>query len=256
MAKQNKYMKKKYKKNKRKTEALSKRVKKLEKLTEETVNRSFWYNFETHDATLNAGLVVQDPFLLNDITNTEISVGVPTENSYGKRLGPSIMVTRLNMIIKLRFASTELANRWQRIRCILFKLPFDFQNQAGVSQPMPIASDILELTVGTDKVGKTNAYYKKNSLLTYKVIKDSTCMLSNFQVRANPPDYNPNPNNIKYIKWDMPFPDGLKVEYDTNGNVKCNQYRLLIVSENDVDNIDTQTQCPSVNFLTRVNYVM
>lgn len=256
MAKQNKYMKKKYKKNKTKTQALTKRVKKLEKLTEEVVNRSFIYNYGTEDAALNSGLVVQDPFLLRSIHNVDVSTGVPSEVSYGKRLGPSILVTRLNMLLKLRFASTLVANRWQRIRCILFKIPPHFTSQAGASEPIPLASDILEMTVGTDKVGKTNAYYKKNSQLTYSIIKDKTCMLSNNLVRENPNAYNPNPNNIKYIEWNLSFKDGIKIDYDQYGHPKNDQYRLLIVSENDVDSQDTFTQCPAVNFLSRVNYIM
>jgi hypothetical protein len=250
--------KKKYKKNKKRVSTLAKRVKKLENLTKETVNRSYWYNAETHNETINDGIIVQDPFSLGLISVKDDSSTLPNEVAYGERVGPSIMITNMNIKIKMRFSNPLALCKWQRIRVIMFRIPPTYTTQANSQQPFPIPSDILELTVGVNHVGKTNAYYAKNSKLTYKIIKDRTFMLHQpYGVVNTPPSYSSIGvgSNYRICEFNFKFPKGKTIEYDENGNPKNGLYRLLLISENDTSDVAHEQECPSVSFMTRVNYI-
>jgi hypothetical protein len=242
------------------TNGLAKRVKKLETLTKNVIDRSWWYNDFVSTTGINSGVVIQDPFSLGLIAVADPASLTPSQTAYGIRIGPKITITRMNMKMRLKFADVLGANRYQRLRVIIFKIPPTFTSGAGVAQPFPLPSDILELTVGVGNVGKTSAYYKKNSKLTYTIIKDQTYMLgcptgvvnSAPSVSALAQIYP----STRFINMNFNFPKGLDITYDSNGNVKHNQYRLLLISENDVDSPDfPSNQCPDVHVMTRTNYI-
>jgi hypothetical protein len=254
-----KYTKKKYKKNKKRTSELAKRVKKLETITQNVVERNYWDNLGSVDQTAEGGTMVQDLFNWENI----IPVGsAPTGHvNYGERLGDKITVTRATIKFQIRYAGTFLQSRFQRCRIIIFRTPELTGSTATSNLYSP--SDILKLNMGD--IDPTIAFNAKDPSQHYTVVYEKVITLGNPQGNAghddrtagnNPSNNYSNNSNYRVFEKSFVFPKGLQITYDENGHVVKNMHRMLVISYNDVTDDQGVVENPDVQFFTRTNYIM
>lgn len=242
-----------YKKN-----SIIKRVKKLENLTKNTAERSYRYNTFSMSNVTDVGEINQDPFDLLSISTIQPPSATSGFTNYGQRIGDRITITNMNIQGKIKFVDTNSANRWCRVRVILFKLSDNTSSVVPAASDAQI-NDILNMSIGQN-VG-CGRYYRKESQVRYNIIKDKIYIVGNklgdssviTPGGGNLLSYS-GYSNCKWFNWNMRFKKGLNIEYDGTGNIRSNQYRLLLVTENDVTG--QANIRPDIHFKTLVNYIM
>ena len=247
-----------FRKRTKKKNTLAKRVKKLENLTQNVVERNYWDNLGSVEQTAEGGTMVQDLFNWNNIIPTGAA---PTGHvNYGERIGDKITITRASIKFQLKYAGTFLQSRFQRVRIIIFRTPQQTGTTPISNEYSPV--DILHLTMGD--IDPTIAFYSKNPNQHYRVVMDKVVTLGNPQGTAGDDrpvttnssnDYGLYPN-YRIIEKSFKFPKGLTLEYDEGGHVTKNQYRMLIISSNDVTDNEGATENPDIHYFCRTNYIM
>lgn len=248
---------------KKKTNQLAKRVKKLETLTKNTVERSYRYNDFSMSQVTSSGLIKQDPFDLKSINTIQPPSNV-TENNQGQRIGDRITLTSCNIQAKMKWADANPANTWCKIRVIIFKLSNNTYNYAPIAPDPPgnttggdaLVQDILNLS--HPNVGQCQAYYRKDGNVKYTIMKDRTYIIGNKLTDANQvqgfAQLTSQYPSCKNLNWTFRFKKGLNVEYDFTNNIRTNQLRMLVITENDsLTGAEIQ---PDIHFKTRINYCM
>lgn len=248
-----KYKRKGFKKN-RKTNQLSKRVKKLEIMTKNVVERNYRYNSFSMSSVTSSGMIKQDPFDLLGISTIQPPGSTAGFVNYGTRIGDRISVTRYNIQAKIQWADTNTTNTWCRVRVILFQLSNNTANNPPTGSDA-LVQDIVNLSEGSN-VGATNAWYRKDGQVKYKILKDRTYTIGNKQTSQLSVGeiYNSQYPPVKYLNWTIKYKNGKNVEYDFTSQIRTGQLRLLVITEND-SSTGAQIQ-PDIHFKTITNYIM
>lgn len=251
-----KYKKRRNFRKKTKTSQLSRRVKKLEKKVANVVEYNHQYSVGSNYNSSPTGITIQDPFSLETINSIEESES-GSKIDYGVRIGPKITLQRARMKIRISFTSALLANRWQSCRLVMFKLGANTAPTYTANNSVA-PSDIIELGIGS-LIGKPHSFYKKNSNVGFTVLKDRLYHVGNKEVSNAQSTiiFGPSPyKNVLNIEWDFKFKNGLTIEYDKDGHVKDNKYKLILLSENDLIGVGMQDDAPEVEWETLINYIM
>lgn len=263
----NKFRKKyRKKRTRKKSTALATRVKKLERLTQNTVERNYWDNYTTIADTADVGQVLHDPFNLEGIQAVGVNVGGnaataagldPTPQglvNYGERIGDTITITRMVAKISLRFNDPQyIPNRWQKVRLIWFKIPpLTAELHGNEYQP----NNILKL----GNIDPTHAFYQKGGDRHFTILSDRVYTLGNpatlHQAGTLPLQASTRFPNYRMITKTFVFKKGLNVVYDSIGNPKSNNIKLLAISYNNEKNQAGEVENPYIEVHTRCNYIM
>lgn len=234
------------------SKSLAKRVNKIEKQIQNVSQKSFKDNTSLLTNHLNVGQIANDPFNMNGI---QLVASNLSATQIGERIGSKIVVYNIMIRGSIKQTSVIQTNRFTRVRLILFKLGGLTASPPISNNPLP--SDILDIP-SSSNVLKTEAFYKKYSDITYRVEWDKTFMLGNTLAAQSQGSLdkiytNSNFPPVRYFEKMFRFKSGLPVEYDDAGNIRTNQYRLLVISQND-DGTDTSNA--TVEWNSRINYEM
>ena len=252
-----------FRKNKRrKTNSIVKRVKKLETLTKNTAERSYRYNTFSMSHVTNQGEVRQDLLDLKSISTIQQPT-VGNQVNLGQRIGDRITLTSFNVQGKIKWADPSPSNTWCKVRIIIFKLSNNTYNYLPLDPPRDpdaggdaLVQDILNLS--HPNVGQCQAYYRKDGQVKYNVMKDRTYIIGNKITDGNQvggyEQLTSGYKSCRWFNWTFKFPKGLNVEYDFTNQIRTNQIRMLVITEND--NLTGAETQPDIHFKTRINYIM